>query len=149
MKLEKVRGIAARILKGAKGKVWIDPEQVKRAEEAMTSEDVRELIKEKAIVLKKPSHQSRARARVLAEKKSKGRKSGKGKKKGSKKVRSKERKEWMLKIRALRKAMREKKGEGKLGKGYRAFYNMAKGNHFRGKKHLGLEIGKRETKASE
>lgn len=149
MKISKVREIAARILKGAEGKIWIDPSQAESAREAMTSEDVRGLIKEKVIVLKKPSHQSRARARMLEKRKKRGRKSGIGKRRAKWKVRSGERSKWMKKIRALRKKLGKMKSEGKAKGNYRKLYNRAKGGYFRGKKHLsqfseGTEASARE-----
>ena len=73
MDLDKIKKIAARTMKVGVNRVWINPEETENVSEAMTKDDIRELIKDGAIKKRKIQGQSRARARVLAEKKKKGR----------------------------------------------------------------------------
>jgi large subunit ribosomal protein L19e len=139
MELDKVKKLAAKVLKVGPKRFYIDPEQVARAKEAMTKEDVRGLISER--IIKKRHHQgkSRAGARLLAEKKQKGRKRGKGKRTGTKKARVEKKSNWIKKVRAQRRMLRElRKSNPKAveEKGYRDIYRKIKGNYFRGKNYV-------------
>ena len=49
MKLTQIKRIASQILKTGETKIWINPNKTSQAKEAMTKEDVRNLIKEKII----------------------------------------------------------------------------------------------------
>lgn len=145
MELDKIKRLAAQILKSGENKVWINPEEAEKAKEAMTKEDVRALIKEGIIKKRKDNAQSRGRARKLSEKKSKGRKKGKGKRKGTKKARVEKKKAWMGKVRAQRKTLKKYKKELDTSV-YRKAYSRITGGFFRGKKHVESFIGKGEEK---
>jgi large subunit ribosomal protein L19e len=147
MDLNKVRRMAAQVLKVGENKVRFDPLQLDKAREAMTKEDVRSLIKEGVIKKKKSNEQSRARARKLHEKKKKGRKKGSGKRKGSAKAREKQEKSWMKNVRAQRKKLKELKKKGKVRKGlYQKTYKMIKGNYFKGKKYVEAFVLEKKVK---
>ncbi|MCD6479148.1 MAG: 50S ribosomal protein L19e, partial [Candidatus Diapherotrites archaeon] len=45
MKAEKAKLIASRLLKVGKNKIWINPEEADSVKEAITKDDIRELIK--------------------------------------------------------------------------------------------------------
>lgn len=138
MQLNKIKRIAAGILKVGESRVWMDPENGPKIKESITKDDVRNLIKEGIIKKKKIAEHSKSRARRLKEKKRKGRKRGYGKRKGTGKVRAKKKKEWIKKVRSQRRALKELKekkllkGKGKYGK----IYKMIKGNYFKGKKYV-------------
>ncbi len=139
MREERVRKIAAELLNCGNDRVWFDPEQQEKVKSAMTKEDIRALIKEKVIKKRKQNFQSRGRARILREKRKKGRKRGKGKRKGTKKARSEKKESWMKNVRSQRKLLKQMKKEKpkaveKLG--YRRLYRMVKGGYFKGKKYL-------------
>lgn len=139
MQEERVRKIAAALLKCGNDRVWMDPEQQDKVKSAMTKEDVRGLIKDKVIRRRKQNFKSRGHARILHEKRKKGRKRGKGKRKGSKKARSEKKKSWMKNVRSQRRTLKKLKKEkpkevAKLG--YRRLYRMVKGRYFKGKKYL-------------
>ncbi len=137
MEQKKAKETAAKILKTGKDKVWLDSTRAEKIKEALTKDDVRALIKEKTIKKKKPPHQSKARARKLKEKKKKGRKRGHGKRGGTKKAREKRKKQWIKKVRAQRKALKELKKKTKLRKGeYSKIYRRIKGGYFKGKKYV-------------
>lgn len=137
MKAERVKELAAGMLNAGTSKVWLSPDAMSRAKEALTKEDVRALISEKLIRLRKVSEQSRVRARELAEKKKKGRKRGYGKRSGTWKARSKPKESWMKNVRSQRAKLNELKKAGKISRTeYRKMYRMVKGNYFRGKRHL-------------
>ncbi len=134
------RRLASELLKCGSERVWFDPEHLSEIGRAITREDIRRLIA-KGFIKKKPARgTSRARARVLAEKRRKGRRKGHGSRKGTKSARFPRKKRWMLKIRAQRRFLRELKEKGELGKLYRKLYLMAKGGVFRSKAHLKMVL---------
>ncbi len=137
MQLNKIRRMAAEILKVGKTKIVFSDKDTERIKESMTKEDVRQLIKERIVRKRKDNYQSRARARKLKEKKTKGRKRGKGKRKGTIKARTNKKEKWIKKVRAQRKKLKELKKEVKMEKGqYGKIYKMIKGNYFKGKKYV-------------
>lgn len=146
MELNKVKRLAADVMKTGKKRVKIvNPEE---AREVMTREDVREKIEEGVIRKKQKKGTSKGRARKIKSQKKKGRKKGRGKRKGAKGSHSKPKEEWMKKVRALRKLLREKKPDLKPGE-YRKLYKKIKGNYFRGKKHLENYIEENNLKKSD
>ena len=143
MQQEKVKKMAAQILKCGVNTIWLDPEQGERVKTVMTKEDVRALIEEKIIKKKQVNSQSRGRARILKEKRKKGRKRGKGKRKGTKKARSEKKPTWMKNVRSQRRTLKEMRKENPEGVekiGYRTLYKRIKGGYFKGKKYLKAAI---------
>jgi len=137
MNLSSQRKIAAKLLKVGLSKVFLDPERKEDIEKAITRDDIRVLIKEGAISVKKEKNPSRVRARKILSQKKKGRRKGKGSKKGRKKARKPKKELWIEKVRALRDELRKLKKEGKVDeKEYRKFYRQIKGNFFHSRRHL-------------
>ena len=136
MNPRKIKRMAADILGVGESKIWISPEHMKQASEAMTRDDVRKLVGQRIIQKRKDQGHSRGGARILHAKKKKGRKSGLGKRTGTKKARMQPKVQWAARVRALRKKLRELKKEGTLKGNYAKLYRQIKGNVFRGKKHL-------------
>lgn len=126
MSLKSQRRLAAEILKVGEGRVWIDPNRTEEVEAAITREEIRKLVHEKVIQPLPEKGVSRARARVLQEKKRKGLRRGPGRKSGSTGARVSKKQAWMKKIRPLRKKLRELKTSRTITEGvYRQLYNMA------------------------
>lgn len=152
MQVGKAKKIASGFLNVGKNRVWVNPEEMQKVAEAMTRQDIKELIASGAIKKKKQNFQSSARAKKLREKKKRGRKGGMGKRKGTKKTRVEKKRRWIKNVRAQRKMLAElkKKENKKIQKiGYAKLYRLVKGNYFRGKKYveafvMGTEKG--ETK---
>ncbi len=139
MEAKKAKELASRILKVGEGRIYLDPANLSKVSEAMTKDDVRGLIAERIIKKRASAEQSMGRARILKEKKQKGRRRGKGKRAGTKKVRGEQKKTWISKVRALRRTLRELKAtnpEAVKEKGYGDMYKKIKGNYFKGKKYL-------------
>lgn len=129
--LKTQRRLAAQILKAGQNRVWIDPERTDDAEAAITREEVRKLIHEGVIKSKPEKGVSRGRARVLHEKKKKGRRSGIGSKTGSPHARISKKEAWMSKIRALRKRLRKLKDRKTITETvHRELYTMASSGRF-------------------
>lgn len=137
MRIQSVRRIAAKLLNCGESKVWIDQTQGAKVKEAITTEDVKALIKSATIKKKHENFHSRGTARILQAQKRKGRKKGKGKRKGTQKARMKTRESWIKRVRALRKKLTELKAKGEIPEGqYKKFYKLIKGNYFKGRKQL-------------
>ena len=145
MNPRKLKRMAADILGVGESKIWVDPTQMPKALEAMTRDDVRNLVSQRIIRKRRDAHHSRGSARILHAQKRLGRKSGMGKRTGTKKARSDPKKQWRLRVRALRATLSAKKKEGTLKGNYAMYYKQIKGNLFRGKKHL-LQILEGESK---
>ena len=123
MSLRSQRRLAAEILKVGQNRVWIDPERIDDVEIAITREEIKKLIHEKAIRSRPEKGISRSRARVFHEKKKKGLRRGPGKRSKSRVSRKEI---WMKKIRALRRRLRELKEKRIITRNtYRQFYIMA------------------------
>jgi len=130
--LRSQRRLAAEILKVGENRVWIDPERIDEVESAITREEIRKLIHEGAIRALKKRGVSRARARILHQKKKKGRRRGPGSRSGALKARQPRKKMWIMRIRALRRRLRilrEKRAITRTT--YRRLYIMAKSGTIR------------------
>jgi large subunit ribosomal protein L19e len=135
MDLKVQRRIAARILRVGVERVKIKPEYAKEVKNALTAEDIRELIRKGYIYVEKLIGQSRGRARVLHEKKKKGRRRGHGSRKGAIGARVDKKREWINKVRKQRRFLKFIKD--KIPKDlYRKLYLLSKGGYFRSLRHL-------------
>lgn len=118
--------MAAELLKVGEGRVWMDPERIDDVEAAITREEIRKLIHEGAIQSRPKKGVSRSRARVLHEKRKRGLGRGPGRKSGSNRARISKKQAWMIRIRALRKKLRELKANRAITENvYRRLYAMA------------------------
>ncbi len=135
--LKSQRRMAAEVMDIGENRVWIDPEQTERVEEAITRQDIRNLIEGGAIQKKKVKGTSRGRTRENRKQKTKGRRKGHGSRKGKKTARKENKKRWMEKIRAIRSRLKEMRDEGEISQEqYRTLYDKSKGGFFRDIKHL-------------
>jgi large subunit ribosomal protein L19e len=125
------RRLASKIMKVGHNRVWIDPQRVDDVESAITREEVRKLVHEKVIKGSSIQGVSRGRAKVIQEKKRRGRRKGPGSKsKGPRAVISKK-EAWMTKIRALRKRLRDLKAKRTITEAnYRDLYMIAGSGRF-------------------
>ena len=139
MKLTNQKKIAAGILKVGVNRIIFNEDRLKDIKEAITKEDIRALIKEKAISSKPIKGISSFRSKKNKAQKRKGRRKGTGSRKGSRGARIPRKKEWMAKVRTQRKLIKLLK-EKKLiiSKTYNVLYRKIKGNTFRSRKHIKL-----------
>ncbi len=129
--LKNQRRLAAQILKVGQNRVWINPERMDDVEVAITREEIRRLIHEEIIKRLPEKGVSRARARILHEKKKKGRRRGPGSRSSSSHAKISKKEAWMSKIRALRKKLRELKTNRMITENtYRNTYKMASSGRF-------------------
>ncbi len=139
MALKTQKRVASRVLKCGENRIWIDPARIEEVEEAITTDDVKRLIREDAIKARPKKGTSRVRARKIAEQKSKGKRKGPGKRKGKKGARYPKKKAWMRTVRSLRKELKNMKENNEvLNRHYREIYKKIKGGMFRSKHHMRL-----------
>ena len=138
MSLRSQRRLAAEILEVGRNRVWLDPERIDEIETAITREEIKKLIHERAISSLPEQGISRSRARILHQKKKKGLRRGPGKRS---KPRVSDKEAWIKKIRALRRRLRELKEKRVITEStYRKFYRVAKSGVFRSRAELERRI---------
>ena len=99
--------------------------------DAITRDDVRELIEAGSITATDAKGNSRGRARERAKKRAYGHRKGAGSRKGKKGGRQNPKEDWQSRIRAQRRTLREYRDSGRLDRSaYRQLYNQASGGEF-------------------
>ena len=123
--------LAADVLDVGKNKLWFDPEAQGDIAEAITREDIRELVDDGVIRAEAPKGNSRGRARERQKKRSYGHQTGAGSRKGKAGARQNKKQDWESRIRAQRNHLRELRDEGDLDRStYRDLYDKAGGGEF-------------------
>ena len=129
MSLKSQRRMAANIFRAGLSRVWIDPEEIDRVQSAITRGEIQSLVREGRIRLLPKKGVSRGRTRARA-----GRKRGPGSRKGG---RGLGKKEWVSKIRAVRRHLRVLRDRRQLTpENYRKLLGLAKGGAFRSSSHV-------------
>ena len=106
--------LAADVLDVGKNRVWFDPDAQSDISEAITREDIRELVNEGTIRAEEKRGNSKGRSRERKAKRAYGHQKGPGKRRGKKGGRSDPKKEWQNRIRAQRKKLHELRAEGEI-----------------------------------
>jgi large subunit ribosomal protein L19e len=123
--------LAADVLDVGQNKVWLDPDRQGDIAEAITREDVRELVDEGAIRADEPGGNSRGRARERQEKRAYGHQTGPGSRRGKAGARQDPKGDWQSRIRAQRERLKKLRDEGDLERSaYRDLYDKAGGGEF-------------------
>jgi large subunit ribosomal protein L19e len=137
MNLRAQRRIAAEILKVGKNCVRIDPEREDDVSMAITRSDIRTIIHEKGITARYEKGVSRSRARVLHEKKKRGKRKGPGSRKGKKTTFAPRKQAWIQRIRPQRRYLRRLRARRIITvTNYRKLYRWASSGMFRSVAHL-------------
>lgn len=129
--LSSQRRLASQIMKVGRNRVWIDPQRIDDVESAITREEVRKLVHEKVIAAVPIQGVSRGRAKAIQAQKRRGRRKGQGSKSGTPRAVISKKDAWMLKIRALRRRLRELKANRIITEAnYRELYMIAGSGRF-------------------
>lgn len=137
MDLKNQRRMAADLMDVGEDRVWIDPDNQEKVDEAITRQDIRNLIEGDTIQKKDVKGTSKGRAREKKKQKKKGRRKGHGSRKGKKGARKSDKKKWMENIRAIRSELKEMRDREEITQEqYRDLYDRAKGGFFRDTKHV-------------
>ena len=123
--------LAADVLGVGKNRVRFDPEAQGEIADAITRDDVRDLVEDGVIEAETTQGNSRGRARERNEKRAYGHRSGHGSRKGTSGGRTDESEEWQSRIRAQRRTLRELRDDDEITRSrYRELYDMASGGEF-------------------
>ena len=123
--------MAADVLDVGKSRVWFDPDEQSEIADAITREDIRDLVDQGVIRAEEASGNSKGRARERADKRAYGHRKGAGTRKGKAGGRKSEKDEWVSRIRAQRRRLKELRDDGPLTPTqYREAYNKASGGEF-------------------
>lgn len=134
MNLRLQKQIAARLLDCGRSRVRLDPARIHDIGEAITSRDMRTLIKEGIVWAVPVKGTSSFRTNKIRTQKARGRRKGGGSRKG-KRVASKQ--QWIKRIRTLRALLSLLRTEGRIdARTHRTLYRIAKSGFFRNKNHL-------------
>ena len=129
--------LAADVLDVGENRVWFDPDEQGEIAEAITREDIRDLIDRGAIEAEEAQGNSRGRARERDAKRSYGHGKGHGSRKGKAGGREDEKDRWTGGIRAQRRVLRELRDAGEITRSeYRELYAKAGGGEFRSVRYL-------------
>ncbi len=130
--------IAAQVLKVGKNRVWFDPSRINDIKEAITKEDIKALIKERAIKKKPLIGTKRKAGKSRKKRKRKGRRRGPGKKR---KNLNKRKEEYIRKIRKIRSYIKELKSRNVIdAKESKKLMRLAKAGVFKSKKDIKEKI---------
>lgn len=131
------RRISASILKCGVNRVRFDPERISDIQNAISREDLRALVDEDAIQAVQARGNSRGRAREKMAKRSYGHCKGPGRRRGAAGARNPRKRQWIQKIRAIRKTLVELRDNGEINPHlYRMLYRQAAGGQYRSVAHL-------------
>jgi large subunit ribosomal protein L19e len=123
--------LAADVLGVGKNRVRFDPEAQGEIADAITRDDVRDLVEDGVIEAETTQGNSRGRARERNEKRAYGHRSGHGSRKGTSGGRTDGSAEWQSRIRAQRRTLRELRDDDEITRSqYRELYDMASGGEF-------------------
>lgn len=135
------RRIAAAVLDCGAHRVWFDPDRLSDIQNAISREDIRGLIEEGAIRAHQVKGNSRGRARAKIAKRSYGHCKGPGRRRGAAGARNPKKRQWIQKIRAIRKTLVAMRESGDIDPHlYRVLYRKASGGQFRNVAHLKAQL---------
>ncbi len=131
------RRLAADILDVGKNRIWFDPAEQGEIAEAITREQIADLIDVGTIRAEEKQGNSRGRTRERNAKRSYGHRKGPGSRRGKAGARQDEGDAWQNAIRAQRQKLRELRDEGELTPTeYRDLYRKAAGGEFRSVRYM-------------
>ena len=141
MNLKNKKRIASQILKAGTKRVWFNPDKLSEIKEAITKEDIRNLIREGSIRVKQKKGVSRFRVRKTLVQKRKGRKQGPGTRKGKATARLNQKTQWIAKVRSQRALLKRLRYSNLVNNEvFRSLYAKVKGGFFRSAKHIKIYI---------
>jgi large subunit ribosomal protein L19e len=143
MDLKTQKRMASEIMKCGVSRVRI--EATKEVDDALTRQDIRDLIKKGLITKVQKAGTGRARAKKILAQKKRGRRRGTGKRKGKWGAKNPGKALWIRKVRPLRETLRMLRDTGQIEvSNYRKTFLMVKGGYFRNRKHMMFYLKEKE-----
>jgi len=137
--------LAADVLDVGENRVWFDPDSQGDIQDAITREDIRELVQDGVIQSKDARGNSRGRARKRNAKRAYGHRKGPGTRKGRSGARQGRKEAYIGRVRAQRRTLRELRDAGDLTPAqYRMLYNKVNGGEFDSVRRLETYIDEHE-----
>ena len=144
MDLKTQKNMARSLFKVGYKRLKFDSEKLSEIKEAITKKDIKGLVNKNIIKILAKRGISRARARKILLQKRKGRRKGIGSRKGTANARLNSKRDWINKIRVLRRFIKNLKDKSLINnKDYKELYLKAKGGFFRSERHLKTYINER------
>jgi len=141
MRLTVQKRLASIVLKCSPKKVWIDPERLEEAREAITKKDITDLISLGIIQKKNTNFHSKGRFRKHLVQKRKGRSRGQGTRKGASGARTPRKAHWVTHVRAQRELIRSLFAHEVIDKAsLNDIIRKIKGGFFRSRRHIKLYL---------
>ena len=129
--------LAADVLDVGENRVWFDPAEQGEIVDAITRDDIRDLVDRGVIRAKDTAGNSRGRARERNAKRAYGHRTGPGTRKGRAGARQDRKSHWTDTVRAQRRTLRELRDAGELTRTqYRELYAKSSGGEFRSVRYL-------------
>ncbi|MFH0711189.1 MAG: 50S ribosomal protein L19e [Candidatus Aenigmatarchaeota archaeon] len=124
--------LAASILKVGESKVWLDPNQKKELDTAITKNDIRKFIK-KGYIKVLPGKIKRVKVKEKRKRR--------GSRKGSKHSIVTAKRKWISTVRPLRRMLKELRSSKQIdNQNYRKLYMLIKGGTFRSRSHMRIYL---------
>ena len=144
MDLKTQKNMARSLFKVGYKRIKFDSEKLSEIKEAITKKDIKGLVNKNIIKILAKRGISRARARKILLQKRKGRRKGIGSRKGTANARLNSKRDWINKIRVLRRFIKNLKDKSLINnKDYKELYLKEKGGFFRSERHLKTYINER------
>ena len=145
MSISSVKRMASLITGAGISRIKFDNSRIEEIEKAVTKDDVRALIKQKAVIVEKKKGVSRAVGRIHDEERKKGRAHKTARRRGTHSARAGGKKEWVNRIRAQRELIKSFKKRGMFvdNKAYREVYLKIKGGAFPDKSRVLLYLNEK------
>ena len=139
--MELQKRLAAQTLGCGPRRVRFDPAKLAEIKEAITTFDIIRLINKGIISKVQEKGVSRARAKKIAQQKSKGRRAGHGSRKGKSNARLNQKTQWVNSVRTQRTLIKKLRENEIINKDdFRDLYTKVKGGFFRSTKHIKIYI---------
>jgi len=138
--LKAQRRLAADILDVGQNRIKFDPDAQSEIADAITRDDVRELIDSGTIEAETATGNSRGRARKRQKKRAYGHQKGHGSRKGKAGGRQNKKDDWRSRIRAQRRELRELRDAGEIDRSqYRELYRMGQRRRVRQRRGTSID----------
>lgn len=144
MRLTLQKRLAASVSGASEKRIHFDPASLEDVKEAITKQDIRNLINEGVITVLPARGVSRVRANKLRKQKKKGLRKGLGSRKGKSTARNPPKRSWINRVRSQRKFLKRLlEGSIVTHDVYKDLYRKVAGGYFRSIKHIQIFMDER------